>query len=499
MQAQLCRWPHFFMLQLLLLTLLLLVTGCSEDSDPEPAADTVVAYSASAGCLSCHQVELDDHHRIDCISCHGGNGQTRTETEAHSGLVAAPAHPDHALKACGTCHQRHVEMVADNDHYTLADHISAVRGAFGVQTDSPSAALIAASPEPQSELELVDDLLRRRCLRCHPYYRGDDFPAVARGLGCAACHFRPEQTAAGLHHFMKYQGDSTCLSCHYGNHVGYDYLGRYEHDFNQEYRTPYMAADDSLPPYGVEFHQLEPDVHFQAGMVCVDCHGQQEVMGTADAPQCAVCHDPNSLSRSTHPAITGGPKEFVFLSSATGRSFALPQLRHPAHQAYEATATCQACHARWTFNDGTIHLLRIDHDDLYDFFRLSVDGSSEVKQIIESHIDFDGAWLDPVMTDKFTGDVLPGIWLKGYLERRWEDPLLTRDGDGRIAPGRPILDLRLSWIDRDETPRFDNLRPQSKTSLIQSYAPHTIGPAGLFYEERLRRFEISELSLPPAP
>ncbi|MBE0583693.1 MAG: cytochrome c3 family protein [Desulfofustis sp.] len=487
------------MRELLLLTLLLLVAGCSEDSDPKPVADTVSTSSTDAGCLSCHQVELDVHHRIDCTSCHDGNQRARTKAESHLGLVAAPAHPDHALKACGTCHQQLVEMVAGNDHYTLAGHVKAVRGAFGGHIDSPSASMIAASAEPQNELELVDDLLRRRCLRCHPSYRGDDFPAVARGLGCAACHFQPEQTASGLHHFQKYPGNSRCLSCHYGNHVGYDYLGRYEHDFNQEYRTPYAAAFDIVPPYGVEFHQLEADVHFRAGMVCIDCHGQQEVMGTAETLRCTVCHDPTSLLRSTHPAIINGPEGFVFVSPATGRTLALPQLRHPAHQAYEATATCQACHARWTFNDGTIHLLRIDHDDFYDFFRLSVDGSSEVKEIIESHIDFDGAWLDPVMTDKFSGDVLPGIWLKGYLERRWEEPLFIRDDDGRIAPARPILDLRLSWIDRDETIRFNNLRPQPTISLIQPYAPHTIGPAGLFYEERLRRFEIRELSVAPTP
>jgi len=486
------RWASFFFPPAALVVVLLLA-GCSEEPEQPKTAETI---SASAGCLSCHQLEMDEHHRLECTSCHGGNDLALSRNEAHLGLTEAPARPSLAGQACGSCHREQVEMVAANGHYTLIGHVSAVRDAFGARSTPDSALQITAAAQPESEMELVDDLLRRRCLRCHVYTRGDTFPAIDRGLGCAACHLSPRQTEAGLHHFNRHPADDACLSCHYGNHVGFDYYGRYEHDFNQEYRTPYLAADDITAPYGVEFHQLEPDVHHQAGMVCVDCHGRDQVMGTGAGPNCSACHE-HKRQESPSPAgmsdTADGP---VFVSAATARSFPVPQLRHPAHAAYRDTAGCLACHARWTFNDGTTHLLRIDHDDLYDFFRLSVSGSSEVRAIIESHIDFDGAWLDPVMTDAFTGDTLPGIWLKGYLERRWEEPLFVRDDDGRISPARPILDLRLSWIDRTETPRYDNLRPQPDTRLLRPYAPHTVGPAGFFYEERLRRFQIEELSLP---
>jgi hypothetical protein len=219
-------------------------------------------------------------------------------------------------------------------------------------------------------------------------------------------------------------------------------------------------------------------------------------MGATAGPTCSACHDRKRQERPPPAGISETTDGLLFVSAATARSFPVPQLRHPAHTAYRNTAGCLACHARWTFNDGTTHLLRIDHDDFYDFFHLSTDGSSEVKTIIESHIDLDGAWLAPVMTDKFTGEPLPGIWLKGYLERRWEEPLFVRDDDGRISPARPILDLRLSWIDRDETVRFDNLRPLLDSRLLRPYAPHTVGPAGLFYEDRLRRFQIRELAVP---
>ncbi|MCB2214836.1 hypothetical protein [Desulfofustis glycolicus] len=493
--ASLRCWPPTSLLFALAASILvLLLSGCSEE--PEQQKEEADTVSSFAGCLSCHNLDLDKHHRLDCTSCHGGNGEALGLEEAHLGLVAAPAHPDQADQVCGSCHREQVEMVAANGHYTLIGHISAVRAAFGSPSSPESALQITAAAQPGSETELVDDLLRRRCLRCHVYTRGDTFPAIDRGLGCAACHLAPHQAEAGRHLFRGHPADDACLSCHYGNHVGFDYYGRYEHDFNREYRTPYLAVDDVVAPYGVEFHQLEADAHRQAGMVCIDCHGQDQVMGVAAGPTCSACHDRKRKETLPPAGITDTADGPVFISAATTRSFPVPQLRHPAHAAYRDTAVCLACHARWTFNDGTTHLVRIDHDDFYDFFRLSVDGSSEVKTIIESHIDFDGAWLDPVMTDKFTGEDLPGVWLKGYLERRWEEPLFARDDDGRISPARPILDLRLSWIDGNETVRFDNLRPRPDSHLLRPYAPHTVGPAGLFYEERLRRFQIRELSLP---
>ncbi len=482
-----------FFLPLVSLIVLFLLSGCSEEPEQPATTDTV---SAAAGCLSCHDLEMDEHHRLDCTSCHGGNGRALTHDEAHLGLEVAPGRPEQAGQRCGGCHLKEVEMVAGNSHYTLIGHISAVRDAFGASSEPHSALRISAAAQPENEMELVDDLLRRRCLRCHVYTRGDTFPAIDRGLGCAACHGPYRQAETGLHHFSRHPADAACLSCHYGNHVGFDYYGRYEHDFNEEYWTPYLSADDTAAPYGVEFHQLEPDIHHRAGLVCVDCHGRDQVMGSAAGPNCSACHDSKQRGSPSPAGLTDTADGPIFVSAATARSFPVPQLRHPAHAAYRDTAGCLACHARWTFNDGTTHLLRIDHDDLYDFFRLSVDGSSEVRTIIESHIDFDGAWLDPVMTDKFTGDTLPGIWLKGYLERRWEEPLFVRDDDGRISPARPILDLRLSWIDRLETPRFDNLRPRPNARLLRPYAPHTVGPAGFFYEERLRRFHIQELSPP---
>lgn len=468
-----------------------LLTGCRDQPD-----ESIAWFNEqSQQCLSCHQVELDSSHRIDCLSCHLRTDATTIYPEGHEVVLADPAHPQRAQQTCGSCHELEIDMVADNDHYLLTDHITLVTEAFGddsVLTTKRPFTQISSRTSPETGLQLVEDLLARRCLRCHVYGGGDDFSAVSHGTGCAACHLSFEDGRLTSHKFSAQPDDKRCLSCHYGNHVGSDYLGRFEHDLNEEYRTPYIAEYGKDLPYGVEFHNLKPDVHQQAGMVCIDCHRRDNVMGKEENPQCNDCHlyDQGIIDPSISLHLEGDV--LFFVSSATGKKHHVPQLKHPAHTSYKDRFSCQACHAQWTVNDAPTHLLRIDHEEFDDFYKLSLDGSSEVLQIISSHILDDGDLLEPVMSNKFTGQDSPGIWFRGFGERRWEQVLLDKDDGGVVTTVRPILDLRLSWIDEDEESRFDNLEPVAGVKRSIPYAPHTIGKAGLFYEARIRPYLLDQ-------
>jgi len=379
-----------------------------------------------------------------------------------------------------------LEMVKQNSHYSLKRHINMVRNTFGSTEQDRTIEDISSSSAPGSELQLVDDLLRRRCLRCHVYYQGDDFPLTRRATGCGACHLEYYDGKIVSHQFLKLPNDSRCLSCHYGNHVGFDYYGRFEHDFNEEYRTPYTTTEDFFRPYGVEYHQLEPDIHRKGGMVCIDCHYKSQVMAEKSPITCKSCHDRDQLQKNENPLISRDTETYLFTSRKTGSVKVLPVMVDPAHQKYSQTVSCQVCHALWSFGDDQTHLVRIDHDDLDELEKLALDGSSELLRIVSSHMDFDGEWLDPVMSDKFTGDSYPGIWLKGFKQRRWENITTGRDSGGMLQVIRPILDLHLSWIDEEEISRFDNIRRLPDKSGHTPYAPHTIGKAGPFYEKRLR-------------
>ena len=476
-----------YLLSCLFPLLVCTLTSCRDQAD----TSTTGFNEHSLQCLSCHQIELDQAHRQDCLSCHLPTEDATGYPEGHEPVLASPAHPDQAPEICGPCHVEEIDMVAANNHYLLSEHISLVTEAFGSSVGFGGPASVpglSSYATPETADELVQDLLVRRCLRCHVYHQGDDFSAVTHGVGCAACHLSFKDGQLTSHMFSAQPNDLRCLSCHYGNHVGFDYYGFYEQDLNEEYRTPYLADTTELRAYGVEHHNLAPDVHQAAGLVCIDCHRQDNVMGSGDKPRCADCHHLELDKIPAEAPLQIEDNRVLFTSSATAETLDVPQLQHPAHKRYGERFSCQACHAQWGFNDSPTHLLRMDHDYFDEYYKLSLDGSSEVLRIISSHILDEGDLLEPSMTNKFSGEQVPGIWFRGFGERRWEQVLLEEDVDGTVVTVRPILDLRLSWIDDYEESRFDNLEPVDGVKRSLPYAPHTIGKAGLYYESRIRPF-----------
>jgi len=463
------------------------LAACSQDES---------ADSPKNSCTGCHQVQLDERHNLPCTSCHKGDSGGSSKEEAHLHLVPQPSHPENMKKACGSCHADKVDAVLRSTHFTLNSSTNLFRKAFGAESSLTSFLDTPQSNIPESPLDLADDLLRRRCFRCHPYSKGDEYPAVTRGTGCSACHLSFYEGKMQSHSFIT-PGDSQCLSCHYGNYVGFDYYGRFEHDFNEEYRTPYTTKDKHFRPYGIEFHQLVPDIHQQKGMVCIDCHSGHELMEGDGQPEisCKQCHLESLLNKTSSTKIEKKNGDFIF-HARDGNSHALPAMKNMAHfTKRENGISCMVCHAQWTFGDYGKHFLRSDIDDFDKWYLLAKQGSSEIEKIVLNNSDFDKNELPPVMSDKITGSIRPGLWYKGFTMRRWENVLLGRDKNGTITTMRPLLDYRLSWIDEDETVRFDSVPPRLKDrGGLRPYTPHTTGPAGIFYNERIRFFiEIEKM------
>lgn len=467
------------------LLFLFLCAACRGEHHPSPSAPRLFR------CTDCHSLELDPSHRLPCTSCHRGNDRAPDKESAHLQLVSRPAHPDVMEAACGPCHGQEVAQAARSAHFTLLALTNSFRQAFGATETLTDFREVPQHDTPQDILELADDLLRRRCFRCHPYTAGDDYPAVRRGVGCSACHLSFTGGRLQSHSFQKPQ-DGRCLSCHYGNYVGFDYYGRFEHDYNAEYRTPYTTKEEHFRPYGVEYHQLAPDIHQQRGLVCRDCHSGSELMGQSkDRPSCAACHTQTALEKALPPRTTKDGNGYIFTAS-DGRSHPLPLLRHPAHFDNPEKIACQACHAQWTFNDLGKHFLRSDDEDVDSWSLLATQGSSEVENFIEHNSDMEKAELSAAMTDKLSGMPRPGVWYKGYTMRRWEEPVLGRDADGAINTLRPLLDYWLSWVDYDGKIRFNSISSFDGRRGWRSYVPHTTGPAGVFYRKRIDFFLEAE-------
>ena len=241
------------------------ITSCSEDIPLELPTNS---------CIECHNFKLDEPHSFTCTTCHQGNSRSRDKDVAHNKMMSLPSHPDNMVEACGSCHSDSVDNIIHSLHFTLSGSTNLFRKAFGAEEDITTFLDTPQIDDPDSILDLADDLLRRRCFRCHPYTKGDDYPAVSRGTGCASCHLAFSDGKLVSHTFQS-PTDDQCLSCHYGNYVGSDYYGRFEHDFNDEYRTPYTTSEKHFRPFGVEYHELKPDIHQLRGMVCIDCHKGQ--------------------------------------------------------------------------------------------------------------------------------------------------------------------------------------------------------------------------------
>ena len=472
----------------LLCLLALALPGCKKDNAPKKTA-VQEPPARKPGCQGCHpEIRLDSSHDLACTDCHGGSPEGATREQAHAGLITQPAHPDQMQKACGTCHARQVAQAAASLHFTARNEINAVRTAFGARPPLASLTEIPTHETIGSPLDLADDLLRRRCLRCHVYGSGDSYPETVRGTGCAACHLAYGQGKMTNHSFVKAPADGQCLHCHYGNFVGADYYGRFEHDFNQEYRTPYRTDDRETRPYGVEFHQLTPDIHQQKGMACIDCHSGAELMGghgattgSAPAVTCLSCHGWRKGMPLPLNNLQIEADQLVLTTRLTDKKLVVPQPVHPAHRQYGKKAHCTVCHSQWSFNDQSTHLLRTDNPDHPAWSRLSVQGSREVEEQLNNP-----APKGPSLRDKISGAPSPSLWLKGYELRRWENPLIGIGPDGMLHIFRPILDLHLSMVDANKKVIFDNLGVEPKQQRYRPYTPHTAGKAGAFFSERLK-------------
>lgn len=442
----------FYTIILLSALALGLASACSNPDVLSPFART--------GCRVCHRVEIDRSHDIGCTTCHKGNERRKTIKTAHQGLISQPAHPEHMAVACGRCHRDEVASAENSMHFILRDEIGTLWSAFFPEDRPPLIKDLINMGPPDTERGIVADLLRRRCLLCHLYYQGDDYTGTRRGTGCAACHL-PIKAGACIkgtidHRFKKSVRDENCLACHYGNFIGWDYYGRFEKDFEEDFRAPLVKGRHVPRPYGVEWHDMTPDVHRQYGIACIDCHVKGPCEGDAKIRtiSCIECHNAGGGTGkgvSMDPAIVGHRDGDI------GR------------------VSCDTCHAIWGFYDQGRSLVLQASPIFDDWTYLAVQGSSEIEEAVTDHNS--GKKDKITMIDKFTGKPLCSLWFQVFSERRWWPVVLGKDRNGVLRVMRPLLDISISYVNARGDTVFDNLRPKGRP--LVPYTPHTIGKADM--------------------
>ncbi len=458
------------------------------------------------GCVSCHEGIEDispkmTEANVNCVTCHLGNPLGTTAEEAHRGMYANPSDFNIVDKTCGQCHgdkspfpitpaisngkRNHVGRMKKSLMATCAGEISGARYLFGEQKSKKSLYGVRAVVDedgnipkdkgavgelkslPLSNNSHVDNLLRHQCLQCHLYTEGLPIEGRYVAGGCAACHMiyadsglsesadptiPKDSPGHPIKHVITNKVPSRqCLHCHNGGPgrmIGMGYIGEVPAE------KPSGSKEGDYR-YGTPTFQVEPDVHYQAGMECIDCHSSDDLHGDGNiyskmedqvAIRCETCHGtpesfaslkdergellPHVIKKGGQVILTQKVSEkeievpqLARMSKASSLPVAMAILPHTTVMEGKNQLECYSCHVKTVTQCYGCHLKRDDR-------KLSpsdwVEGISEHNSAKSS----------------------PGVWNGGTGYVRWEHPALGLNGKGKVSPYTTGCQVSFTHIDQ---------------------------------------------------
>jgi len=469
----------------------------------------------SEGCLACH-AEVDDPDALHpvksfgCATCHLGNAFAFEKRRAHQGMVLNPGDLRVASQTCGRegCHPSHAERVKRSVMATNTGIIASLYrlwgGSRGEDQPLDVQSLMAWTGPKSPPLDYFSKL----CGSCHLWRPlgegGGEF--AERGGGCSACHIirRHEMTdptrARFKHAELSMRAPmANCVRCHNRSaRIGLTYQGRLEDD---GYGTPHEDGGPNQRRItgGRHYQELIPDVHFRAGMVCIDCHTGTELMGDGISHKslvgqleirCEDCHAPQfrpeagivNLSGASPPelpsknaarlsALNGhmpSPATDRFVFSQKGSLlYALRLVDAPSSGPTPGKA------ALYRKLDGAPLSYAFDatprpHHALPGHERLSCQAchSPIMPQCYGCHITMR---QNETQYDKLLGRETSGKWSEERSYARFETPVLAVGPNNRIMPASPCQ-AEVSVFDQNAI-----FRPLESpvASLARAFDPHS--------------------------
>lgn len=262
---------------------------------------------AGSSCQSCHKgLEHASLNHHSCTDCHGGNDKTGDKQAAHAGMFggANPSSPESWKVSCGRCHSYQLERVKSTIMQTNAGMIRNIQltweGENGLRYATEGGESFDASGIPQkldsvaNLNNLSGELYRKFCSRCHIGTENSDAYGAVHASGCAACHYKWNEDGTYQGKDSRLQGKAghseshalnplpdtnTCSRCHNrSGRIGLSYQGLY--DGNNGFVPTRKGEGGPVMSSGARnLTHIAPDVHFAAGMDCIDCHTSRDVMG----------------------------------------------------------------------------------------------------------------------------------------------------------------------------------------------------------------------------
>lgn len=420
----------------------------------------VSLFAWAEDCKTCHNIEVFDekNHNFDCIACHIEPNKRADYT--HKDVVLHPDSLQNIDKFCISCHKEDNHGFKNSSHVTLKDEISLTKSLWAGKQIKQT---LQSMPLPKQNIttleELSDDFLRRKCLKCHIGNQSSGESGMNRGKGCMACHMeysldgkykgsdltiKDKAPYAKVHKLSAKPPMSACLSCHNKNYVGTDYKGLFPKDFDHAYKAP-ITKEGKYPKqtYGNSYHHLNEDIHYKAGLTCVDCHKKDEVMFDRAKASCKDCHKDIS--------------------------------KNEAHDSYHDKVACSTCHSSWQISNYELSVFRDDTKDYKKWKNLINQEDAYLATFLKKAIKAKKE-AKPYMPDWVTKKMHKGVWYSGYRFRRWEHLLLGNSIDGKIRVLRPLYQYRISYRDEKGEMVFDDVSKagDKKIEAFTPYAPHTI-------------------------
>jgi len=480
---------RLIILGLLLVTLILVVR---ENFVHRPKQLYVTTSGRVEMCLACHGDEVVDNAHspqvIGCSPCHLGDAMAIDKKTAHRSMIAKnPGDLRVIEKTCGVegCHSRDIKKVKNSLMATNRGIISTMRYYWGEapnQHGDFSVEKLLAS----GETSLALDYYRKMCGTCHLWKQKGDLPGFfgTKGGGCIACHSVPQEESVKLPkgrkphpRIIKKVPIDNCLRCHNrSGRIGLSYTGRFE---SEGYGTPYENGQPSskrLP--GDRFYlDLSPDIHYEKGMACIDCHTRNEIMGDGNGYAhyeeqleitCQSCHTDGKPGKTRKGNELNNIATEEESSQLTGK---LDGKKHPLHPPKKgecdypghARLTCEACHSAWA------------------------------PQCFGCHAKRD---LSDTDLDKLTLKQTPGWWSEGRSYIRYEKPMLAVWGKEIVIATPGCQDI-VTLLDENGQPQrqFNSLtmaalnphttRRESRTCADCHAEPKTVGLGeGTLWQEK---------------
>ncbi len=279
---------------LLLLCLPIVLSGCQ-------------TRTKQSSCVRCHKgIEHVSKTHGDCVSCHGGKPLEEGKEKAHQGVfgISNPEFIGRWENGCAPCHRYQFERMQSNLMYTAAGIIRNAQltweGEDGNSYTTHGEKQFDAdgkpfSPKPVAELDnLSGELYRKFCARCHVGAQTTGVYSASHSSGCAACHFPwnnegvytgNDKTMKGkagysaAHTMNSLPDTQVCTRCHNrSGRIAFSYQGL--NDGNNSFVPTRRGEGGPVMASGARnLTHITADVHFAAGMECIDCHTSRDVMG----------------------------------------------------------------------------------------------------------------------------------------------------------------------------------------------------------------------------